>query len=264
LKLTAELSRAAARRRCGRAEIRYLGQMRGNRRLTFLGPGSPLSFPDPNDSDDEGLLAVGGDLSPARLLFAYEKGIFPWYSAGVPPLWWSPNPRALMTRERLHVSRSLGRVLRSGRFEVTFDRAFGPVIEACASNREGGTWILPEMLQAYVQLHELGHAHSFEVWQEGELAGGLYGVRRGALFAAESMFHIATNASKVALAVSLDTLFRAGIQVFDVQFSTEHLASLGAYQVSRSDYLTQIARATESTVEPATILAALDGWSARF
>lgn len=238
--------------------------MRGSRRLTFLGPGSPLSFPDANDSDDEGLLAVGGDLSAPRLLFAYEKGIFPWYSAGVPPLWWSPNPRALMTRERLHVSRSLRRTLRSGRFEVTFDRAFSEVITACASNREGGTWILPEMLQAYVQLHRLGHAHSFEVWHEGHLAGGLYGVKRGALFAAESMFHAVTDASKVALAVTLDTLFRAGIQVFDVQFVTEHLASLGAFQVPRSEYLRQVAEATTHEVPTAVIAASLDGWQTRF
>jgi leucyl/phenylalanyl-tRNA---protein transferase len=238
--------------------------MRGNRRLTFLGPGSPLSFPDPSDSDDEGLLAVGGDLSPARLLFAYESGIFPWYSAGVPPLWWSPNPRALMTRERLHVSRSLRRTLRHGPFEVSFDRAFSQVIQACASNREGGTWILPEMMLAYTQLHQLGHAHSFEVWHEGELAGGLYGVRRGALFAAESMFHVVTDASKVALAVSLDTLFRAGVRVFDVQFVTDHLASLGAYEVTRSDYLEQIAQATPVSVAPASIAAALPGWAQRF
>jgi leucyl/phenylalanyl-tRNA---protein transferase len=238
--------------------------MRGNRRLTFLGPGSPLSFPDPRDSDDEGLLAVGGDLSPARLLFAYESGIFPWYSAGVPPLWWSPNPRALMTRERLHVSRSLRRTLRSGDFEVSFDRAFPEVMSACASGREGGTWILPEMMQAYIKLHELGHAHSFEVWHDGKLAGGLYGVRRGALFAAESMFHTVTDASKVALAVALDTLFRAGMRVFDVQFVTEHLASLGAYEVSRGEYLEQVAEATHVTLEPSHVAAALDGWATRF
>jgi leucyl/phenylalanyl-tRNA---protein transferase len=238
--------------------------MRGNRRLTFLGPGSPLSFPDPNESDDEGLLAVGGDLSPARLLFAYESGVFPWYSAGVPPLWWSPNPRALMDRERLHVSRSLRRVLRSGQFEVTFDTAFREVILACASNREGGTWILPEMMLAYTQLHELGHAHSFEVWHDGRLAGGLYGVRRGALFAAESMFHVVTNASKVALAVSLDTLFRAGVQVFDVQFVTEHLLSLGAFEVERSEYLAQVSRTAHQVVEPARIREALPGWATRF
>ena len=238
--------------------------MRGNRRLTFLGPGSPLSFPDPNDSDDEGLLAVGGDLSPARLLFAYESGVFPWYSAGVPPLWWSPNPRALMDREHLHVSRSLRRTLRQGPFEVSFDRAFGEVITACASNREGGTWILPEMRLAYTQLHELGHAHSFEVWRDGELAGGLYGVRRGALFAAESMFHTVTNASKVALAVAIDTLFRAGIQLFDVQFVTEHLASLGAYEVERPEYLKQVAKSASQAVEPQAIHQALPGWAERF
>lgn len=238
--------------------------MRGNRRLTFLGPGSPLSFPDPSESDDEGLLAVGGDLSPARLLVAYEAGIFPWYSAGVPPLWWSPNPRALMDRERLHVSRSLRRTLRNGPFTVTFDRAFNQVISGCASNREGGTWILPEMMLAYTQLHQLGHAHSFEVWHEGELAGGLYGVRRGALFAAESMFHVVTDASKVALAVSLDAMFRAGCRVFDVQFVTEHLASLGAYEVSRPEYLALLPDAVAREVAPSAIAAALDGWRERF
>lgn len=238
--------------------------MRGNRRLTFLGPGSPLSFPDPNESDDEGLLAVGGDLTPARLLFAYESGIFPWYSAGVPPLWWSPNPRALMDRQRLHVSRSLRRTLHRGSFEVTFDTAFREVIQACASNREGGTWILPEMMLAYSQLHELGHAHSFEVWYDGKLAGGLYGVRRGALFAAESMFHTVTDASKVALAVAIDTLFRAGIRVFDVQFVTDHLLSLGAYEVERSAYLAQVAETAQLVVEPKAIAQALSGWATRF
>jgi leucyl/phenylalanyl-tRNA---protein transferase len=238
--------------------------MRGNRRLTFLGPGSPLSFPDPNESDDEGLLAVGGDLTPARLLFAYESGVFPWYSAGVPPLWWCPNPRALMDRERLHVSRSLRRTLRGGSFEVTFDTAFREVIQACASNREGGTWILPEMMLAYSQLHELGHAHSFEVWCDGQLAGGLYGVRRGGLFAAESMFHTVTDASKVGLAVAIDTLFRAGIRVFDVQFVTDHLLSLGAYEVERSAYLTQIADTAQLVVEPKAIAQALSGWATRF
>jgi leucyl/phenylalanyl-tRNA--protein transferase len=209
-------------------------------------------------------LAVGGDLSPARLLLAYESGIFPWYSAGVPPLWWSPNPRALMDREHLHVSRSLARTLRRGPFTVTFDSAFHQVISGCASNREGGTWILPEMMLAYTQLHQLGHAHSFEVWHEGQLAGGLYGVRRGALFAAESMFHVVTDASKVALAVALDTMFRAGCQMFDVQFVTEHLASLGAYEVSRTEYLGQLRGAIQHAVEPAAITAALDGWRERF
>ncbi len=238
--------------------------MRGNRRLTFLGPGSPLSFPDPSESDDEGLLAVGGDLSPARLLFAYESGIFPWYSAGVPPLWWSPNPRALMDRRGLHVSRSLRRVLRSGRFEVSMDRAFVEVIHACGANREGGTWILPEMVDAYTELHQLGHAHSIEVWQGSELVGGLYGVRRGALFAAESMFHVVTNASKVALAVAIDAMYGAGIQVFDVQFVTDHLRSLGAYEVSREQYLEQVRRYAQVEVPASAIQGALSGWQARF
>ena len=238
--------------------------MRGNRRLTFLGPGSPLSFPDPHAADDEGLLAVGGDLSPARLLFAYESGVFPWYSAGVPPLWWSPNPRTLMDRRVLHVSRSLRRTLRQGAFEVTFDTAFAQVIAGCASNREGGTWILPEMMLAYTQLHQLGHAHSFEVWHQGELAGGLYGVRRGGLFAAESMFHTVTDASKVALAVSVDTLFRAGIEVFDVQFLTDHLASLGAYEVERAEYLARLSATIAKEVSPAAIAEALEGWQGRF
>jgi len=238
--------------------------VRGNRRLTFLGPGSPLTFPDPDDSDDEGLLAVGGDLAPERLLVSYDSGVFPWYSSGVPPLWWCPNPRALMDREHLHVSHSLRRTLRRGRFEVSFDRAFCEVIRACASNREGGTWILPEMKSAYSRLHELGHAHSFEVWLDGELAGGLYGVRRGALFAAESMFHRRTNASKVALCVSIDTLFRAGIELFDVQFITDHLTSLGAFTVPRREYLARVARALEKTVPVESIVAALSDWRCRF
>ena len=138
------------------------------------------------------------------------------------------------------------------------------MIAACAANREGGTWILPEMMLAYTQLHQLGHAHSFEVWHEGQLAGGLYGVRRGALFAAESMFHVVSNASKVALAVSLDTLCRAGTQLFDVQFVTEHLLSLGAYEVERSEYLARLSRAAQHVVEPAAIRDALSGWATRF
>jgi leucyl/phenylalanyl-tRNA--protein transferase len=169
-----------------------------------------------------------------------------------------------MDRQRLHVSRSLRRTLRQGIFEVTFDQAFPEVIAACASNREGGTWILPEMMLAYTQLHRLGHAHSFEVWHEGQLAGGLYGVRRGALFAAESMFHVVTDASKVALSVALDTLFRAGTCVFDVQFVTEHLASLGAYEVSRPEYLALVAEMTPREVTARSIAAALLGWAQRF
>jgi leucyl/phenylalanyl-tRNA--protein transferase len=207
------------------------------RKPLLLPPGAPLVFPDPNASDDEGLLAVGGDLSPERLLHAYEHGIFPWYDEGLPPMWWSPNPRALLDTEHLHVSRSMLRVLRSGRFTVTFDRAFREVMLECGQERDGGTWILPEMVDAYCALYELGHAHSVEVWQDETLVGGLYGVQRGALFAAESMFHRQRDASKVALITAVQRYFAAGIRVFDVQFLTPHLESLGAYEIPRSRYL---------------------------
>ncbi|HVR18241.1 MAG TPA: leucyl/phenylalanyl-tRNA--protein transferase, partial [Polyangiaceae bacterium] len=193
--------------------------------------------------DSEGLVAIGGDLSTERLLAAYEQGIFPWYSEGLPPMWWSPDPRAVMDSEHLHVSRSLARELRRGRFRVTFDRAFEAVMTECGRERDDGTWITDDMLAAYVELHRLGHAHSFEVWDGERLVGGLYGAHRGALFAAESMFHRETNASKVALVVSVASLFAAGIELYDVQFLTPHLESLGAYELPRHDYLARVADA---------------------
>lgn len=211
----------------------------------LIAPGGPLVFPDPRLADDEGLVAIGGDLSVERLLFAYEAGIFPWHDEGLPPLWWSPDPRTIIEPSRLVVSRSMRRVLRRGEFSVSYNRAFERVMRACGDERKEGTWILPEMLDAYVRLHELGHAHSIEVWKEGELVGGLYGVQRGALFAAESMFHRATNASKVALIVSVRALERAGVRLYDVQFLTPHLASLGACQISRVNYLSRLASARE-------------------
>jgi leucyl/phenylalanyl-tRNA--protein transferase len=224
--------------------------VRTRKKPLFLPPGAPLAFPDPLASDDEGLLAIGGDLTPERLLFAYEHGIFPWYDDGLPPMWWCPNPRAVMDAEHLHVSRSLRRVLRSGRFNVTFDRAFRDVMIECGSERESGTWILPEMVDAYTTLHELGHAHSVEVFQGERLVGGLYGVRRGALFAAESMFHRVRDASKVALASAIETFFSRGITLFDVQFLTPHLESLGAYEIPRSEYLARAATAVSTRLEP--------------
>jgi leucyl/phenylalanyl-tRNA--protein transferase len=205
----------------------------------MLLPKSPLSFPDPNDADDEGLLAIGGDLSVQRLLFAYECGIFPWYDEGVPPLWWSPNPRTVVERGGVHVSRSLRRLLRRGDFTVTWNQSFARVMRECGK-REAGTWILPEMIDAYVALHELGHAHSLEVWAGGELVGGLYGVQRGALFAAESMFHRATDASKVALVYATQSLFAAGLELFDVQLTTSHLVSMGAVEIPRGEYLERV------------------------
>lgn len=218
----------------------------------LLLPGEPLRFPDPEQADDEGLLAVGGDLSAPRLLFAYDCGIFPWYDEGVPPLWWSPNPRAVLEPGNLHVSRSLRRVLRHGRFEVTFNRDFTRVMKDCGT-REGGTWILPDMIEAYSALHRLGHAHSFEVWEGGELAGGLYGVQRGALFAAESMFHRRTDASKVALVHAVRSLFGAGIQLFDVQILTGHLSSMGAVEIPRSQYLARVRAAVSARVDLARL-----------
>ena len=231
--------------------------MRARKKPLFMPPGAPLSFPDPNQADDEGLLAIGGDLSAERLLFAYERGIFPWYDEGLPPMWWSPNPRALMDAEHLHVSRSLHKVMRSERFSVSYDRAFSEVIRECGRERESGTWILPEMVEAYCALHALGHAHSVEVWQGEALVGGLYGVQRGALFAAESMFHRERDASKVALVSAVERLFREGVTLFDVQFLTPHLESLGAYEIARAEYL---ARATVAVRRP--IALAGSAWAA--
>ncbi len=222
--------------------------MRARRKPHFILPGAPPAFPDPNAADDEGLLAIGGDLSPERLLYAYERGIFPWYDEGLPPMWWSPNPRALLDPEHLHVSRSLSRVIRAERFRVTFNEAFQDVILECGRERDSGTWILPEMVDAYCALHALGHAHSVEVWHQEQLVGGLYGVQRGALFAAESMFHRETDASKVGLIRAVQGLFAAGIALFDVQFVTPHLASLGAFEVPRARYLELAATAAQRAV----------------
>lgn len=221
-------------------------------RPVLIAPGGPLVFPDPEESDAEGLVAVGGDLSPERLLVAYDHGIFPWYAEGLPPMWWSPDPRAVVDPTTLHVSRSLTRELKKGRLHVTFDRAFADVIAECGREREGGTWILPEMLDAYVRLNALGHARSFEVWHDERLVGGLYGVQRGAVFAAESMFHRVTNASKVALVAAVKSLFAAGIELFDVQFTTSHLASMGIHDIPRGAYLARVAAARGKPV-------ALDG-----
>jgi len=217
-------------------------------RARRLGVGAVPSFPDPRDADPRGLLAVGGDLSVPRLLGAYSRGIFPWYDEGLPPLWWSPDPRGVIDPDRLHVSRSLRRRLRQGGFTVTLDAAFAGVMAACAGDRDEGTWILPAMIEAYVALHAAGHAHSFEVWMDGALAGGLYGVCVGGLFAAESMFHRRTDASKIALVSAVTTAFAAGIGLFDVQFVTPHLASMGASSIRRAEYLARLAAVRDRTV----------------
>ncbi|HET9960620.1 MAG TPA: leucyl/phenylalanyl-tRNA--protein transferase [Polyangiaceae bacterium] len=206
-------------------------------------------FPSVNAADVHGLVAAGGSLSADWLLHAYECGIFPWYDEDSPPLWWSPDPRAVMDLERLHVSRSMERFIRNTDLVLAFDTAFPDVMRECGRDREDGTWILPETVEAYCRLHELGHAHSIEVWTpDRRLVGGLYGVHRGGLFAAESMFHRVTNASKLALIAAVRSLFQAGITLFDVQFVTPHLASLGAYTVPRAEYMRRLASATASHV----------------
>lgn len=201
-----------------------------------------LVFPPPELAEPGGLLAVGGDLSPQRLLLAYSMGIFPWYNPGEPILWWSPDPRCIIDQQSLKVSRSLAKVLRRGSFQVTFDRDFPAVIDACAASRRSreGTWITPEMQAAYCRLHELGFAHSVECWQGGVLVGGLYGVCLGKCFFGESMFHRVTDASKVALVHLVRHRDGRHFTLVDCQLSTPHLTSLGAQEVSRADYLMRL------------------------
>lgn len=225
----------------------------------FLLPGAPPSFPDPRLCSADGLVAVGGDLLPERLIAAYEAGIFPCYGSDSVPLWWSPDPRAVFTPSSFHASRRLLRRLRRGEFEFTFERAFRDVMIECDRGRRG-TWILPEIIDAYVQLHERGRAHSVEVWSKaGDLVGGFYGVRCGAVFAAESMFHRATDSSKAALAVGTAALFRAGFEVIDVQYPTEHLTSLGVEVWPRARYLERLAELRERNVDLSQVAAFLRG-----
>ncbi len=185
-------------------------------------------------------MAVGGDLSIATLLAAYDHGIFPWFNAGERPQWWSPDPRAVIDLDHLHISRSLARTLRRGSFSVSWNRQFSRVMEECASGRHEGTWIFPEMIDAYTSLHEAGHAHSIEVWRDDDLVGGLYGVRRRNAFFAESMFHRETDASKVALVRAVQDLWQQDVRLFDVQFLTPHLASMGAHNIRRGEYLERV------------------------
>lgn len=204
-----------------------------------------LAFPPPELSEPEGLLAVGGDLSVPRLLLAYSMGIFPWFSPGDPLLWWSPDPRCIFAPGDLRRSRSLRRRLRRGDWRVTFDHAFDTVIQECAAvRRESGieTWLTQEMIAAYQELHRRGYAHSAECWQEGELAGGIYGVCLGRCFFGESMFHRRKDASKVALAVLAESLFAAGFGLIDCQLSNAHLQSLGATLVGRAEFLRRLRR----------------------
>lgn len=198
-----------------------------------------LRFPSPGLASDEGLLAVGGDLSEQRLILAYRTGIFPWYSDGDPILWWSPNPRLVLFPEDFHISRSLKRVLKKQTFHITFDTAFRQVVAGCAGRRTGaeGTWIVPEMAAAYQRLHHIGVAHSVEVWQDDALAGGLYGVSLGGSFFGESMFSRASNASKVALAALIRSVRKWDFDMVDCQVTSAHLLRMGAKEVSRKVFL---------------------------
>lgn len=202
-----------------------------------------LLFPSPEFAEDDGLLAVGGDLSPERLIMAYSQGIFPWFSGGDPILWWSPAPRLVLFPEEFHLPRRLARTLRSNTFTVTADTAFAAVIAACAtaSGRDTqGTWITTEMQQAYCTLHQFGFAHSVECWLEEQLVGGLYGVCLDRIFFGESMFSRATNASKVALAILVQMARQRSIALIDCQMTTEHLLRFGARELSREAFQAQL------------------------
>jgi len=198
------------------------------------------SFPDPRYAHDEGLLAYGGDLSSHRLLFAYKKGIFPWYSKDDPILWWSPNPRLLLYPEKFIVRKSFRRVLRSGKFTVTFDKYFSDVITHCSTvYREGqeASWIVDEIIEAYTRLHEEGFAHSVEVHKDGDLVGGLYGIAFGKAFFGESMFSFTSDASKIAFKALSDVLGSKGYDFIDCQMPTDHMIRMGAEVVERDSFL---------------------------
>ncbi|HZF69770.1 leucyl/phenylalanyl-tRNA--protein transferase [Sulfuricurvum sp.] len=209
-----------------------------------------LSFPNPADASKEGIVAYGGDLSPSRLMMAYRLGIFPWYSKGDPILWWSPDPRLILELDEFKISRSLRKKI--PQFEVRFDSAFSQVIRECsAAPRRGqkGSWILPEMIEAYETLHALGYAHSVEAYQNGMLVGGLYGVSVGRVFCGESMFAKVSDASKVAFAVLIEHLRSWGYSFIDCQVPTNHLKSLGAKEVSREHFLERLKKTVEQIDE---------------
>lgn len=216
-------------------------------------PPDTTDFPPVSQAlqDPNGLLAAGGDLSSARLLSAYRQGIFPWFDDDQPILWWSPDPRCVLYPEQLHVSRSLAKAMRRLDYEITFDTAFSEVITACSAPRsyETETWITDDMQAAYIELHKQGQAHSVELWVNGELTGGLYGIAMGALFFGESMFSRASNASKIAFAHFVEQLKNWGYYLIDCQVDSEHLTSLGASTIPRSEFIRILARESEEKLE---------------
>ena len=222
--------------------------------LAWLRPDA--SFPPLSAAltEPNGLLAAGGDLSPERLVAAYRRGIFPWFSAGQPILWWSPDPRMVLHVDEFRVSRSLGKRVRAGTFETRVDSAFRSVVDACAETPragQGGTWITPVMIDAYCELHRLGYAHSVESWREGRLVGGLYGLALGRVFFGESMFAHETDASKVALVQLVALLQRQAVPLIDCQQETKHLAAFGARPIPRARFAAHLAELIHS-VDPPT------------
>lgn len=216
-------------------------------------PSSPWVLPDPSEADADGVVGVGADLLPSTLVDAYRRGIFPWPHPGVPLPWFSPDPRGVLAADHLHVSRSLRRTLRQSAWTTTVDAAFDDVVQGCANGRgDAGTWITSAMARAYRRLHHLGWAHSLEVWHEDELVGGIYGVQVGGIFTGESMFHRASDASKVALVDLVARFTDAGGALVDVQLTTDHLRSLGARDLDRDDFLAELVAARDLPVRMRT------------
>jgi leucyl/phenylalanyl-tRNA--protein transferase len=221
--------------------------------IPFLGPADSFPPVDEALADPNGLLAAGGGLSVPRLVDAYSKGIFPWFNEGDPVLWWSPDPRLVLVPRELHVSKSLGRRLKHGGFTVTADTAFQDVIDACAGPRrdQSGTWLIPSMRRAFVKLHDAGVAHSVEVWMDGELAGGIYGVALGRMFFGESMFSKRTDGSKIAMAHLAAQLDRWEMPLIDCQLETPHLRSMGARLMPRREFVREVDRLVRGPATPA-------------
>lgn len=220
-------------------------------RVRTLQPDDPPDdFPDPAEIEatlgyPEGLVAIGGDLSPARLLAAYSAGIFPWFNDDQPILWWSPDPRAVIFPTQFHLSRSLARQLRREGWEFSLNQEFASVIEGCASNRDKyGTWITADMRAAYLRMHEIGYAHSVESWFEGKLVGGIYGIRLGGIFFGESMFSLRTGGSKVALSGLIRLCHESAIDLLDCQLASDHLGTLGMVEIPRRQFLDILGHAT--------------------
>ena len=207
-----------------------------------------IVFPAVDTADKDGIVAVGGDLSPERLLLAYRSGIFPWYNEGEPIIWWSPDPRFVLFPEKLRVTKSMQTVLNNGKFRFTTNRAFTQVIENCKNidrRDQEGTWIQNEVVDAFTKMHELGYAHSAEAWMNGELVGGLYGIRMGNIFFGESMFSKVSNASKFAFINYTRQLQKEKVVLIDCQIHTDHLESLGAKMIKRDEFISLIKNAIE-------------------